>query len=153
MPEIDATSELPAVVEGHPATVAVRIPVPACDLTPYLTPGLPPPAGLNDLGVAWTFLDPGVLRTYRYLARLTHRPDAEIARRAAVLLRADPQTHGTPVRCYECHNVYTVAPDEPDWGVAGREDGLCFGCMTSMPRVLEGTIVSKPAIEAGTDPA
>ena len=152
----DETRELPAVEDGASITeviVASIAAVPACDLTPYTTPGLPPPPGCNDLGVSWGYLDPGVLRAFRYLSHLPHRSSEEIVRRAAVLLAADPHPQGTPVRCYECHKVYYVLPDEPDWNVAGREDGLCFTCTLTLPApvpVLEGTVVApKHAIEGG----
>jgi hypothetical protein len=53
-----------------------------------------------------------------------------VFRRCAIILMADPNEYGTPVRCPVCEGVYYVLPEEPfNLTLAGFEFTPCIDCM------------------------
>jgi hypothetical protein len=55
-----------------------------------------------------------------------------VFRRCAIILLADPNEYGTPVRCPNCDTIYYVLQDEPfNITLAGFEFTPCIECMIS----------------------
>jgi hypothetical protein len=93
-----------------------------------------PELGPEALDAAYAATTGGVFnqQVYRALGHIAggvqrHRHPAEITRRAAVILLADP-LGGTPFRCPLCGTRYTAPPAPADWAIAGREDLPCRLC-------------------------
>ena len=105
----------------------------------------------------WT---PGVRRAIRVI--LDSYPFSApqlVAGKAAIMLRADPERPGTPVRCPKCGRVYAYLADPRerfDFESAGSEGLPCAQCLAEMPgngviagKVLDDSDATRP-LEAVT---